>query len=422
MESFVIEGGKRLEGVVRISGAKNAAMPILTSTLLIPGHVTLTNVPDSCDPQTLIELMKTLGVKANQIEQGTWTLDSSGIIKSEVAGDHAEKIRGSQTLLGTLLARNGHVKLPKFGGCKIGDRPIDLHIKGLKALGAEFEQYNGTVEARIYGKLKGAHINLDFPSVGATENIMLAATIAEGTTIIENAAEEPEVADLATFLNASGAQITGAGSSKITIHGVSELKPTEHTILPDRIEAGTFMIAGAITCGDVIIEPVVPSTVDALIIKLQEAGVTVHVEGSRRIHVKSEYRPNAVNIVTRPYPGFATDLQPQMSALLCLAGGSSVITETIFENRFAAVPELIKMGCKIDIDGKSIIVKGIPKLTSAEVKAPDIRGGAALILAGLAAEGTTTIKDVAHIDRGYVHIDEKLRNLGAKIKRITTPT
>lgn len=417
MESFVVGGGKKLSGKVQISGAKNAAMPIITACALVGGEITLRSIPKTTDPVTLIEVMKNLGVKARMEAPGTWVLNASGAIKSVVDGEQTEKIRGSQTLLGALLARNGEVTLQSLGGCRIGARPIDLHIKGLKALGAEVEMVKGSVYAKSNGRLKGAPVFLDFPSVGATENIMIAASTAQGETTIENAAAEPEIEDLANFLNHAGAKISGAGTKTITIQGVDQLRSTVHTIIPDRIETGTFMIAAAIAGGDILIEPTIPFNVESLIFKLQEAGVQVRVENNARIRIKSNGKPKAVNIKTLPYPGFPTDLQPQMSAMCTIADGVSVITESVFESRFGAVPELIRMGADITSDSHSIIVKGVKKLQGAEVTGPDLRGAVALVLAGLVADGTTKVVDTRHIDRGYENFELKLYQLGADIKR-----
>jgi len=417
MESFVVNGGNKLSGKIQISGAKNTAMPIITACALVGGEITLHSIPKTTDPITLIEVMKKLGVKAKMEGPGTWVLNASGTIKSVVDGEQTEKIRGSQTLLGALLARNGEATIQSLGGCRIGARPIDLHIMGLKALGAEVEMVKGSVYAKSNGRLKGAPVFLDFPSVGATENIMIAASTAEGETTIENSAAEPEIEDLASFLNHAGAKIFGAGTKTITIQGVQQLRPTVHTIIPDRIETGTFMIAAAIAGGDVLIEPTVPYNVESLIFKLQETGMQVRVENNTRIRIKSNGKPKAVNIKTLPYPGFPTDLQPQMSAMCTIADGVSVITESVFESRFGAVPELIRMGADITTDSHSIIVKGVKMLQGAEVAGPDLRGAVALVLAGLVAEGKTQVMDTRHIDRGYENFELKLYQLGADIRR-----
>ncbi len=417
MESFVIRGGKKLSGKVTISGAKNAAMPIITACAMIDGECILNSIPSSSDPVTLLEVMRKLGMKVKQLENGSWVLNGSSAIKSVVIGEQTEKIRGSQTLIGALLARCGEVTLQALGGCRIGARPIDLHIKGLRALGAEVEMVKGSVYAKAHGRLKGAPIFLDFPSVGATENIMLAASVADGETTIENAAAEPEIEDLANFLKKAGAKITGVGTKTIKIQGVAQLKPTLHTILPDRIETGTFMIAASLAGGDVTIEPAVPTNVDSLIFKLQEAGVPVRVENASRIRIKTSARPKAINIKTLPYPGFPTDLQPQTMAMCSVADGVSVITESVFESRFGAVPELIRMGADIALEGHSAVVRGVEKLEGTEVMAPDLRGAVSLVLAGLCAEGTTKVVGAHHADRGYEKFETKLTLLGADILR-----
>ncbi|HOO97193.1 MAG TPA: UDP-N-acetylglucosamine 1-carboxyvinyltransferase [Caldisericia bacterium] len=418
MNYYEVRGGNKLSGRIGILGAKNAAMPIVTAAVMIPGEVTLHNMPTSSDPQTLIEMTRTLGVKVKKIDNNTYSLDSTADLKSEVTGERANRIRGSQTLLGALLARTGEVTLGKLGGCRIGERPMDLHLKGFKALGAIVEEDRGAIHCKAVGGLVGANIFLDFPSVGATENIMIAATTAKGETIIENAACEPEIEDLALFLRSCGAKIIGAGSKTIKVIGVSELKPTSHSILPDRIEAGTYMIAAAIAGGDVLVESINPTNVDSLIFKLQEIGVSVKVEGGDRVRIRSNKRVSSTNIRTLPYPGFPTDLQPQMTALLSTADGVSVVTETIFENRFSCVPDLVNMGAKIKSEGHSVVIDGVEKLHGTEVEALDLRGGSALILAGLSAEGTTTVAGAEHVERGFSDITGNLSSLGAEIKRV----
>lgn len=417
MNCFEVKGGNKLNGKIGIIGAKNAAMPIVTAAVMIPGEVTLHNMPTSSDPQTLIEMTRTLGVKVKKIDNNTYSLDSTADLKSEVTGERANRIRGSQTLLGALLARTGEVTLGKLGGCRIGERPMDLHLKGFKALGAKVEEDRGAIHCRAEGGLVGANIFLDFPSVGATENIMIAATTAKGETIIENAACEPEIEDLALFLRSCGAKIIGAGSKTIKVVGVSELKPTSHSVLPDRIEAGTYMIAAAIAGGDVLVESINPTNVDSLIFKLQEIGVSVKVEGGDKVRIRNNKRVSATNIRTLPYPGFPTDLQPQMTALLSTADGVSVVTETIFENRFSSVPDLVNMGAKIKSEGRTVVIDGVERLHGTEVESLDLRGGSALILAGLSAEGTTTVAGAEHVERGFSDIVGNLTSLGADIKR-----
>ncbi len=418
MSCFRIIGGKKLAGRIKSSGAKNSAMPIITACCMIEGSVELHNVPSKHDPILLLNMVKGLGLKVKNTQKNTWVLDASGQIKSDVIGEKTSRIRGSQTLLGALLARNCEVRLESLGGCKIGSRPMDLHLKGFQALGATVEENGNSIYISAKDGLTGSRIFLDFPSVGATENIMLAGCMAQGETIIENCAKEPEIEDLANFLLACGARIAGAGTETICIEGQNKLKPSSHSVMPDRIEVGTYMIAGAITGGNISIGPVNPVNVDSLIFKLQEAGVSVHVESGNRIKIKNNSRPKAVNIRTLPYPGFPTDLQPQMTSLMSVSNGVSVISETIFENRFSSVPELNKMGANISSEGRSIKVRGVEKLKGASVKSHDLRGGVSLVLAGLIAEGETIVTDIEHIERGYDRLDEKLRSLGADIERI----
>ena len=418
MEAFVVTGGKKLTGTVQVSGAKNAALPIITACCLIEGEVVLHNIPYSHDAVALLEIIRKLGAKVKQLETNTWSINCTGNLKSEVVSEAAAKIRGCQTLLGALLSRNGEVKLGQLGGCKIGSRPIDLHLKGFKAMGAQVEQEAGLVNARRTDRLKGTWIFLDFPSVGATENLIIAGVQAEGETQIENAAEEPEIVDLIHFLNNCGAKIEGAGTKKLKITGVETLKPTSHTIIPDRIEAGTFMIASVITGGDITVDHIKPSFIDSLLFKFREAGVNVNIDSHNRIRVKGNVRPKAINVIASPYPGFPTDLQSQISTMCCIADGQSIITEKVFEKRFAVIPELVKMGANVVIENESLAITGIPRFQSAEVISPDLRGGVSLMLAGMNAEGTTTIIGTEHVDRGYEKIEDKLASLGGEIKRI----
>lgn len=418
MEAFVVTGGKKLTGTVQVSGAKNAALPIITACCLIDGEVVLHNIPYSHDAIALLEIIRKLGAKVKQLETNTWSINCTGNIKSEVVSEAAAKIRGCQTLLGALLSRNSEVTLGQLGGCKIGSRPIDLHLKGFKAMGAQVEQEAGLVNARRTDRLKGTWIFLDFPSVGATENLIIAAVQAEGETQIENAAEEPEIVDLIHFLNNCGAKIEGAGTKKLKITGVETLKPTSHTIIPDRIEAGTFMIASIITGGDITVDHIKPSFIDSLLFKFREAGINVNIDSHNRIRVKGNIRPKAINVIASPYPGFPTDLQSQISTMCCIADGQSIITEKVFEKRFAVIPELVKMGANVVIENESLAITGIPKFQAAEVISPDLRGGVSLMLAGMNAEGTTTIIGTEHVDRGYEKIEDKLTSLGGEIKRI----
>jgi len=416
MSRLVVSEGKPLKGRVRVSGAKNSVLPIIAASLLADGKSTINEIPYLKDVKIMCELVKSLGASVEvSPDQTRLDISCKALTNTTAPYELVNKMRASFLVAGPLLARTGRAKISLPGGCAIGSRPIDLHLKGFTALGASITQGHGYIEARRNGRLKGGKIYLDFPSVGATENIMMAATLAEGVTTIENCAIEPEVVDLATFLTAMGAEIKGAGTDTIKITGVKELKAASHTIIPDRIEAGTFMVAAAITGGGVIIENVVTDHLKPVSAKLREAGVEISEELST-IHVKGgELR--AVDIKTHPYPGFPTDMQSQMTSLLSVANGTSMVIETIFENRFMHVSELKRMGACIKIEGRSAIIEGCNKLTGAVVRATDLRAGAALILAGLIAEGTTEITDVEHIDRGYLKIDEKLRALGANITR-----
>ncbi|MDN5331284.1 MAG: UDP-N-acetylglucosamine 1-carboxyvinyltransferase [Tepidanaerobacteraceae bacterium] len=414
MASFIVEGGVSLKGTVRASSAKNAVLPVMAAALLAEGECTIEDVPELEDVRVMREVLLALGAGCEK-ENGALKINSLNITAVEAPYELVRKMRASFLVMGPLLARFGRAKISLPGGCAIGSRPIDLHLKGFTALGAEIEVGHGFVEAKCE-KLKGNVIYLDFPSVGATENIMMAAVMAEGQTVIENAAKEPEIVDLANFLNSMGAHIRGAGTDVIKIEGVKSLKGISYTVIPDRIEAGTYLIAGAITNGDVLVENVVTEHLKPLIAKLVESGAEVE-EGEDGVRVMGKGRPNPVDVKTMPYPGFPTDMQAQMMAYLSLCTGISVITETVFENRFMHVEELKRMGAKIKIEGRSAIIEGVENLTGAPVKATDLRAGAALILAGLAAEGKTIVLNAHHVDRGYENIVEKLRNLGGKIER-----
>ncbi|MGI6096722.1 MAG: UDP-N-acetylglucosamine 1-carboxyvinyltransferase [Dethiobacteria bacterium] len=417
MSRIIIEGGIPLKGRVRIQGSKNASLPIMAACLLTQEAVELEGVPDLEDVRTMSHLLKHLGVKLQHIRQKERIKISKWSLQNYTAPhDYVHRMRASFLVTGPLLARFGRVKISLPGGCAIGNRPIDLHLKGLTALGAEFSMENGYIEAEAK-KLQGTKIYLDYPSVGATENIMMAATLAEGTTVLENAAAEPEIVDLANFLNALGARVSGAGTSLIRIEGVSSLHGTHHTIIPDRIEAGTFMIAAAISKGEIILENVLVEHLKSVIAKLQEAGVYVEEIFDGVLHVAMEDKPRPLDIKTLPYPGFPTDLQPQFMALLTLANGTSVITETVFENRFMHVEELCRMGAQIRIDGRNAIIKGVESLRGAPVYATDLRAGAALVLAATAAQGVTEIRVAHHIDRGYANFDQRLLKLGARLRR-----
>ena len=415
MDKIVIVGGESLRGDVQISGAKNAALPILASALLVGGWNTFHNIPDLMDVKTIRKLLNSLGVEIEG--QGTLRINAGVITSCEASYDLVRTMRASILVLGPLVARMGEARVSLPGGCAIGARPVNLHIKALRALGAEVTLKDGYVEAKAT-RLKGAEIYFDISTVTGTENIMMAATLAEGKTLLKNAAREPEVVNLAEVLIGMGARIHGAGSDVITIEGVERLHPAEAAVIPDRIEAGTFLIAAGITGGDVRILGCNPLHLDALIAKLRDAGMRIDVaEDSLRAVGGGTLR--SVDVKTLPYPGFPTDLQAQIMALMAVAKGLSVITETVFENRFMHVSEMIRMGADIVIQGKSALVRGVSKLHGAQVMATDLRASASLILAGLAAEGTTVLSRVYHIDRGYQQIEKKLSALGANIRRIS---
>ncbi|WKV10220.1 UDP-N-acetylglucosamine 1-carboxyvinyltransferase [Thermoanaerobacterium sp. CMT5567-10] len=411
---IIVENSPALRGTVKISGAKNSVLPIIAASLLSYGEVFIDDVPGLKDVNVMIELIKFLGANCT-FKDGKLKINVN-LKDVEAPYELVKRMRASFLVMGPILARLGHAKISLPGGCAIGTRPIDLHLKGFQTLGAQIDIGHGYVEARAK-KLVGKKVYLDFPSVGATENIMMAAVFADGITTIENAAEEPEVVDLANFLNKMGANIKGAGTDTIRIEGVKELKGTEHTVIPDRIEAGTYMVAAAMTGGDVLIENVIVDHIKPIIAKLTECGIDVFEEGTG-VRVKGKRNYKAVDVKTLPYPGFPTDMQAQMMAMMAGAKGTSVIIETVFENRFMHVDELKRMGADIKIEGRTAVVTGIDHLSGAEVKATDLRAGAALILAGLIADGKTIINDVHHIDRGYVNIEEKLKNLGAIIYRV----
>jgi UDP-N-acetylglucosamine 1-carboxyvinyltransferase len=410
-----VEKSPPLKGKVRINGAKNSALPILAASLLGTEDIILEDVPRIKDVEIMCEVLRSLGAKVEVLDEGLIKINSKDLNNHVTRYDLMNKMRASLLVMGPLLARLGKSKSSLPGGCAIGTRPIDLHLKGFKALGANIETEHGNIEAYT-DKLIGDKIYLDFPSVGATENIMMAATMAEGETIIDNAAMEPEIVDLQNFLNKLGADIRGAGTSTIKIKGVEKLGGGSHQIIPDRIEAGTFMVAAAITGGDVIVDNVISSHIKPVIAKLKEVGVEV-IENGDSVRVIGTNNPKAVDIKTLPYPGFPTDMAAQFMALLTTCKGSSVVIETVFENRFMHVDELKRMGADIKIDGKSAIVRGVDQLTGAKVKASDLRAGAALILAGLVADGETEVGNIYHIDRGYVDIEGRLVNLGARISR-----
>ncbi|MCL4426314.1 MAG: UDP-N-acetylglucosamine 1-carboxyvinyltransferase [Firmicutes bacterium] len=417
MEVMQIEGGRRLLGRVKIAGAKNSALPIMAATLLTSENVYLQETPPLEDVRTMVAVLESLGSQVSYSSETSLCLCSRRPLSPEAPYDLIRKMRASFLVLGPLLARYGKARLSLPGGCAIGTRPIDLHLKGLAALGGKVEFGHGFVQVEAR-ELRGSRIYLDYPSVGATENIMMAATLARGRTIIENAAEEPEIIDLANFLNTIGALVKGAGTKLIRIEGVPALGGGAHTVIPDRIEAGTYLVAAALTEGDVLVENVIIEHLKPLVAKLREAGVRVFEEDGTGVRVLMEGRPEPVDVKTLPYPGFPTDMQAQMMAFLALAEGTSLITETVFENRFMHVDELRRMGANIKIEGRTAIVKGAKRLMGAQVKATDLRAGAALVLAGLAAEGQTQVARLDHLDRGYVGLVEKLAALGANIRRV----
>ncbi|WP_352419707.1 UDP-N-acetylglucosamine 1-carboxyvinyltransferase [Proteiniborus sp.] len=416
MPKIIVEKSPALEGSVKISGAKNSTLPIIAASLLSSEVCTLEDIPALDDVDVISEVLASLGVGINRVSKNSLQINSSKIINIEAPYELMRKMRASFLVMGPLLARMGKARISLPGGCAIGTRPIDLHLKGFKALGAKIDVGHGYVEAYA-DRLIGDKIYLDFPSVGATENIMMAATMAKGETIIENAAMEPEIVDLANFLNKMGSDIKGAGTNNIKIKGVTDLGKVKHSVIPDRIEAGTYMVAAAISGGDVLIENVIPSHIKPIIAKLIEAGVQVE-EGEDSVRVTARNGVKSVDIKTLPYPGFPTDMQSQFMALMSIADGTSVMIETVFENRFMHVDELKRMGADIKIDGRSAIIQGTKKMMGAPVKATDLRAGAALILAGLVSEGATEISDIYHVDRGYTDIEQKLANLGAKIYRV----
>ena len=418
MEKLIVKGGNRLVGAVKTSGAKNAVLPIIAASILgtTPSH--LDEVPMLEDVHTISEVLKCLGLSVEcSPEKNVLDIDSTEITSYEAPYELVRTMRASFLVMGPLLARIGKARISMPGGCAIGARPIDIHLKGFEALGVKIEQGHGYIEASAPEGLKGTSIYFDFPSVGATENIMMAASLAEGTTILENAAEEPEIVDLANYLNKMGAKIRGAGTDTIRIEGVDKLHGADYTIIPDRIEAGTYMIAAAMTGGDVVVENVLPEHQKPLIAKLREAGAVVE-EDIDKVRVIGKNPLKAVSIKTLPYPGFPTDMQAQMMAMMVIAEGRSKVTETVFENRFMHVVELNRMGSQISTEGRSAVIDGPCKLTGCDVRATDLRAGAAMILAGLVAEGTTRIGDLHHIDRGYENIVAKLKNLGADIERV----
>jgi UDP-N-acetylglucosamine 1-carboxyvinyltransferase len=417
MDALQITGGRRLDGEVRISGAKNAALPILAATLLADEPVSIGNVPQLQDVSTMIQLLGRMGVAVDVGERQRVTVDARDIREFVAPYELVKTMRASILVLGPLLARHGQADVSLPGGCAIGARPVNIHVAGLQAMGAEIHVENGYIRARA-GRLKGTHLVLDTVTVTGTENLMAAATLAEGETVLENAAREPEVVDLANFLIAMGAKIRGAGTDRIVIEGVKRLHGAQHDVQPDRIETGTFLVAAAATGGRVLARNTRPEHLDAVLFKLQEAGASVKT-GADWIELDMQgKRPKSVDVRTAPYPAFPTDMQAQFAALDCIADGVGTITETIFENRFMHMLEMRRLGAEIRLEGNTAIIKGVPRLTAAPVMATDLRASASLVIAGLVADGRTEIDRIYHIDRGYESIEEKLSQLGAQIRRV----
>ena len=417
MQKIVVEGGRALAGEVRISGAKNAVLPILCATLLADGPVDITNVPNLHDVKTTLRLLAELGAAITMDDAFSLHIDARGARNHVAPYELVKTMRASVLVLGPLLARHGAAEVSLPGGCAIGSRPVDLHLKGLRALGADITVENGYIKASA-PRLRGAHHVFEFASVGATENVLMAAVRAEGRTVLENAAREPEIVDLADCLNALGAKVTGAGSGQIVVEGVERLHGGRHHVLPDRIEAGTFLVAAAMTGGSITCTGARPDTMDAVLDKLAEAGARIDCDGDRIALDMGAGRPRAVDISTAPHPGFPTDMQAQFMAMDCIAEGVGIVTETIFENRFMHVQELQRLGADIRIEGHTAVVHGVDGLGGAPVMATDLRASASLVLAGLVADGETTIDRIYHLDRGYERIEEKLSLLGARIRRV----
>ena len=421
MIKYIVQGGTKLSGSVTISGAKNAAVAILPATLLVSGPCRIENVPDISDVRLLLEILRDMGAEIRRYGRNTLEIDCTRARNATAPIELVRRIRASYYLIGAELGRFGHAHVAMPGGCNFGVRPIDQHIKGFEAMGAMVEQAGGYVCADApKGGLRGGHVYLDIVSVGATMNILLAAVLCSGMTIIENCAKEPHIVDLANFLNAMGAQISGAGTDVIKVRGVKALHGGCYSIIPDQIEAGTYMAAAAAVGGDVLIENVIPKHLDCITAKLREIGADI-TEYDDAIRVESAYRLHRANVKTMPYPGFPTDMQPQMTALLSIADGTSFVSEGVWDNRFRYVEQLTRMGASIKVEGKMAVIEGVEQLKGAPVRADDLRAGAAMIIAGLIAKGTTEIEEISHIDRGYENIVEKLTGLGADIRRVDRP-
>ena len=421
MKKYVIHGGRPLYGKIEISGAKNAAVGIIPAALLVDGVCRIENLPQISDVTLMLKMLQELGASVKLVNKTTVEVDSSRVVNRQVPYESGRKIRASYYLIGALLSRFGSAEVPLPGGCDFGGRPIDQHIKGMVAMGAEVDVRNGYVCAKCAeGRLKGTQIYLDVVTVGATMNIMLAATLAEGLTIIENAAKEPHIVDLANFLNSMGADIMGAGTDVIKVRGVERMRGGEYSIIPDQIEAGTYMAAVAATGGEVRINNIIPKHMECITAKLLEMGVEVEEEGDSLI-VRRNGPLQRTNVKTMPYPGFPTDMQPQIAAVLCLAEGTSVLTEGVWDNRYRYTNEFRRMGAKIQVDGKIAIIEGVESMTGAPVEACDLRAGAAMVIAGLAARGTTEVSNIKHIERGYEDIVGKLSGVGADIRIVEIP-
>jgi len=417
VDGFVVNGGKKLKGKVRISGSKNAALPILAGTLIAKGEYVLENVPELKDIKTMFKLLENLGLEIEKIEDNTYKIINKGLQSGEAKYDLVKTMRASFLVMGPILANLNHAKVSLPGGCAIGARPVNYHLKGFEALGCDIKIEHGYVEAKTKA-LEGASIYLDFPSVGATENIVMAAVKAKGKTIIENAAQEPEIEDLCNFLNSMGAKISGIGTSRLEIEGVQELKPGHYRIIPDRIEAGTFIVASVLMDGNIEIEDVNMSHLESFKMKLEEMGVKFELKDGKTLKIDAKLNKlKPIKVKTMPYPGYPTDLQAQLMVLLCAINGVSEISETIFENRFMHVSEMNRMGARVEIEGNTASIHGRVEFSAAEVMASDLRAGASLVLAALLAKGETVINRIYHIDRGYERMERKLEKLGADIKR-----
>lgn len=413
---LIVRGGRRLEGKIAVSGAKNSALKLMAASLLAPGVTVLHNVPDIEDVRTMQKVLEHLGAVVT-FDDSTMSIDTTHVESHTAPYELVQRMRASIQIMGPLVARFGEARVAMPGGCNLGPRKIDIHLRGLTAMGAVISSGHGVVAVRA-DRLKGVSLFLEYPSVGATENLLMAAVLAEGRSVLENAAREPEIVDLCKFLISMGADIDGAGSSTLTVNGVDEMHPTEHTVLGDRIEAGTFLIAGAVTGGDVEVTGITPHVLELFLSKLRAVGVQLQ-EGTRSIRVIGEVGSYvAADVATLPYPGFPTDLQAQMMVLLSLANGVSLVSENVFENRFGFVDELIRLGAQIRVDGNHAVVNGSQNLSGAIVRCPDLRAGAALALAGLSAEGCTELRDVYHIDRGYERFEDKLREVGGDVERV----